>query len=73
MSVKLLTEHNLEFLSFKGGYTGSSVSRFVKCRIVGNHMSRLKFSTNALDISKQCQTAECSTYLVSDLSHSTKI
>ena len=30
MSVKLLTEHHLEFLSLKGGYTGSSESTFVK-------------------------------------------
>ena len=30
MSVKLLTEHNLEFLSLKGGYTGSFESTLVK-------------------------------------------
>ena len=30
MSVKLLTEHHLEFLSFKGGCTGSSESTLVK-------------------------------------------
>ena len=30
MSVKLLTEHNLEFLSLKGGGTGSSESTLVK-------------------------------------------
>ena len=30
MTVKLLTEHHLEFLSFKGGYTGSSESTLVK-------------------------------------------
>ena len=30
MIVKLLTEHNLEFLSLKGGYTGSSESTPVK-------------------------------------------
>ena len=38
MSVKLLTEHHLEFLSLKGGCTGSSESTY---HIVGNHMSRL--------------------------------
>ena len=38
MSVKLLTEHCLEFLSFKGGCTGSSESTLKKCHIVGNHM-----------------------------------
>ena len=30
MSVKLLTEHHLEFLSLKGGCKGSSKSTFVK-------------------------------------------
>ena len=30
MIVKLLTEHHLEFLSLKGGYTGSSESILVK-------------------------------------------
>ena len=30
MSVKLLTEHNLEFLSLTWGYTGSSESTLVK-------------------------------------------
>ena len=30
MSVKLLTEHHLEFLSFTGGCTGSSESTLVK-------------------------------------------
>ena len=30
MTVKLLTEHNLEFLSLKGGCTGSSESTLVK-------------------------------------------
>ena len=30
MSVKLLTEHHLEFLSLKGGCTGSSVSALIK-------------------------------------------
>ena len=30
MSVKLLTEHHLEFISFKGGGIGSSESALVK-------------------------------------------
>ena len=30
MSPRLLIEHHLEFLSFKGGYTGSSESTLVK-------------------------------------------
>ena len=38
--VKLLTEHHLEFLRLKGGYTYSYESTLLKCHIVGNHMSR---------------------------------
>ena len=38
MSVKLLTEHHLEFLSLKGGCTGSSETTLVKKHIVGNHV-----------------------------------
>ena len=30
MNVKVLAEQNLEFLSFEGGYTGSSESSHVK-------------------------------------------
>ena len=33
MSVKLLTEHRLEFVSLKGGCTGSSESTLVKMQI----------------------------------------
>ena len=36
MSVKLLTEQCLEFLSLKGGCTGMSEAMLVKCHIVGN-------------------------------------
>ena len=56
MTVKLLTEHILEFLSFKGGCTGLSESTHAKCHIVGNHMSRLKFEkkqTHATKLFKQ--------------------
>ena len=41
MTVKLLTEHHLEFLSLTGGWTGSSESTHVKMPHVGNHVSRL--------------------------------
>ena len=34
MSVKLLTEHRLEFVSLKGGYTGSHESTLVKMHCV---------------------------------------
>ena len=38
MTVKLLTEHHLEFLSLKGCCKGSSESTLVKCHIVGNYI-----------------------------------
>ena len=41
MNIKLLDEHNLEFLSLKEGYTGSSESIHVKMPHRGNHMLRL--------------------------------
>ena len=41
MTVELLIEHHLEFLSLIGGCTDSSESTLVKCHIAGNHMSRL--------------------------------
>ena len=44
MSVKLLTEHHLEFLSLKGGCIYVCLSLHLsKCHIVGNHMSRLNY------------------------------
>ena len=51
MSDKLLTEHQLEFLSLKGGCTGSSESTFVKMQhcYVGNHMPRLIYENNRLE------------------------
>ena len=39
MSVKLLTEHHLEFLSLKGGCS----LNLSKYHIVGNHMSQLNY------------------------------
>ena len=43
MSVKLLTEHLLEFLSLKGGCRGSSESTLVKMPHVGNLMHWLNY------------------------------
>ena len=43
MSVKLLTEHHLEFLSLKGGAKARLSLRLSKCHIVGNYISWLKF------------------------------
>ena len=50
MSVKLLAEHHLEFLSFKGGCTGHLSLHLSKYHIVGNHISRLKLSVAGLQI-----------------------
>ena len=47
MTVKLLTEHHLEFLSYKGGCTGLSESTFVKmphCWISQSQLKYLLFS-----------------------------
>ena len=54
MSVKLLTEHHLEFLSLKGVCTGSSESTLVKCHIVGNNLPQLisKSEQRFLEIKK---------------------
>ena len=41
MNVKLLTVHNLEFLSLKGGCRGLSESTLVKMSNCGNLMPRL--------------------------------
>ena len=46
MTVKLPTEHHLEFLSLKGGCTGLDESTLVKCHIVGILMRRLISNKN---------------------------
>ena len=40
MSVKLLTEHHLKFLSLKEAAQAHLSLHLSKCHIVGNHMSR---------------------------------
>ena len=42
MTVKPLTEHDLEFLSLKEAAQAHLSLFMSKCHIVGNHMSRLK-------------------------------
>ena len=44
MTVKLLTEHHLEFLSLKEASMALPSLHLSKCQIVGNLMSRLIFS-----------------------------
>ena len=46
MSVKLLNEHHLEFLSLKGGCTGSSESTLVKMP----HCCKLHFTAQILKL-----------------------
>ena len=41
MIVKLLTEHDLEFLSLKRGCRGCPSLHLSKCQFVGNHMPQL--------------------------------
>ena len=48
MSVKLLTEHHLEFLSLKETAQARLSLHLSKCHIVGNHMSRLNYSLSKL-------------------------
>ena len=50
MTVKLLTEQDLEFLSVKGGCTGSFEATLVKCHIVGNLMSWLIYFNTRVNI-----------------------
>ena len=45
MTVKLLNEHHLEFISLQRGYTQAYLNLHLsKCHIVGNRMSRLIFT-----------------------------
>ena len=52
LSVKLLTEHNLKFLGFKGGCTGSSESTLVK-------MTTLQNTRNPTHNSSKTKTEPC--------------
>ena len=44
MTVSLLTEHHLEFLSLKEATQTHLSLHMSKCHIVGNHMSRLNYN-----------------------------
>ena len=56
LTVNLLTEHHLEFISLKGGCTGRS-----KCHIVGNHMSQLICVDRVMSLLSQLH-AQCSLF-----------
>ena len=53
MTLRLLVEQPLEFLSLKGGCTGWSESTLVKCHIIGNHMLRLIWEISLLQFPKR--------------------
>ena len=65
MIVKLLTEHHLEFLSLKGGCTGSSESTLVKmsncwkshalAHMVATPMHKVPFNIRWITLLRSCQ------------------
>ena len=56
MSVKLLTEHHLQFLSSTGGYTGSSKSTLVKMpHCWKSHVAAQMFSVFSLAMQRVSQ------------------
>ena len=59
MSVKLLTEHHLEFVSLKGGCTGSSESTLVKIPHCWKSMSRLNYNSHSSNISWEGLFDDC--------------
>ena len=59
MIVKLLTEHQLEFLSLKGGYRGSSESTLV---IMSNCWKSRATAQIMLDISQVCGVERVSAF-----------
>ena len=66
MSIKLLTEHHLESLSLKGGYTSLSVSTFVEMRHcwkshVMAHLTMLIYHSHFLTLSPQEVTKSVAT------------
>ena len=50
MSVKLLTEHHLEILSLKEGFTGSSESTLVKMPWVGRSRGLIRANTESVGV-----------------------
>ena len=49
MSVELLTEHHLEFLTLKEAPQAGLSLHLSKYHIVGNHMSRLNYVNTGID------------------------
>ena len=65
MSFKLLTEHNLEFLSLKGGCTGSSESTLFKiphCYKVIESGMKSKYNYFGLNMTKELLIADLHVY-----------
>ena len=63
MTVKLLTEHHLEFLRLKEAVQACLSLHMSKCHIVGNHMSQLKCA----DQLPECPHSLNSVFVVSSL------
>ena len=61
MSVKLLTEHPLEFVSLKGGYTDSSESTLVKMHCVTAQFMVYAYDTLGTFISQRIGNIQTST------------
>ena len=53
MSVKLLTEHHLEFLSSKEAALAGLSLHLSKCHIVGNHVSRPIFNAKHMSFKQK--------------------
>ena len=61
MRVKLLTEHHLEFLSLKGGYTDSSESTHVKMPHCWKSHDTAQILSFAMD--QRTESVECASFL----------
>ena len=63
MSVKLLTEHNLEWLSLKEAAQARLSLHLSICHIVGNHMRRLNYSYAQKTIATCCDVDDYIWYI----------
>ena len=67
MSVKLLTEHHLEFLSLKEAAQARLSLHVSKCHIVGHPLSRLNYGRTHPNIKDKCGKCECGIWFASIL------
>ena len=64
MIVKLLTAQDLEFLSLKGGYRGSSKSTFVKMSNCWKSIAAVHLLTSPFRIKKRMTPASSTTTII---------